>query len=201
MKRIAYLMIALSLMVALSGCAKKPEQEIKEAREAVDAVVALGGERYAAEELRQLTDSLNAAMNEVNTQDAKFIKNYDKAKEMLSKVNAGAEKLKAEIPVRKEKARNDALAALETAKASVGEAKALLSKAPGGKGSRADIEALRADVSGLEASLEDVNGLIAAEDYLSAIDKSNAINEKALEVKTQVTQAIEKVKAAKKRKK
>lgn len=193
MKRLLLsLTVALTMLVVLTSCAKQPSQEINDAKAAIDAVIAEGGEKYANEEVKQMNDELTAAMDEVKVQDGKFFKNYDKAKEMLAKVKGSADTLKAEIPARKEKAKADATAALEAANIAVSDAKAMLAKAPKGKGSQADIEAMRADIAGLEASLAEVQSLIDGEDYMAAIDKANSARDKAAEVSNQITMAMEK---------
>lgn len=189
----AFFAAAIALALMLSGCGKQPTTEINDARAAVEAAVTEGGEKYAKDEVKALNDEMNVAMEEVKTQDAKFLKNYDRAKEMLAQVKSKAEALQAEIPARKEQAKNDATAALEVAKTAIAEAKALLDQAPAGKGTAADIGALKADVTGLEASLTETEGLIVGEDYFAAIDSANGISTKAAEVSTQITQALEKV--------
>lgn len=189
--------LALTLMVMLAACAKQPTQEMDAAKAAVDAAIAAGGDKYAKEEVKGLNDELTAATDEIKVQDGKFFKNYDKATEILAKVKANADTLTTEIPAKKEKAKNDAQAAIDAAKAAVNDAKALLAKAPRGKGTKADIEALRADVAGLEASIKEAEGLMGTEDYMAASDKANGVKEKAAEVSNQITQAIEKVKGKK----
>ena len=193
MKRLLLsLTLALTMLAVLTSCSKQPTQEMNDSKAAIDAVIAEGGEKYANEEVKQLNDELTAALDEVKVQDGKFFKNYDKAKEMLAKVKGSADTLKAEIPARKEKAKNDAMAALEAANAAVSDARAMLGKAPKGKGTKADIEAMRADIAGLEASLAEVQSLIDGEDYLAALNKANSVKDAAAEVSTQVTMAMEK---------
>ena len=55
----------------------------------------------------------------------------------------------------------------------------MLAKAPKGKGTKADIEAMRADVAGIEAALSEAQGMIDGEDYLGATDKANGAKAKA----------------------
>lgn len=198
-KLLLSLTVALAMLVVLTSCAKQPTQEMNDTKAAIDAVIADGGEKYAKEDVKSLNDQLTAALDEVKVQDGKFFKNYDKAKEMLAKVKGSADSLKAEIPARKEKAKNDAMAALEAAKTAVGDAKTMLGKAPKGKGTKADIEAMRADIAGLEASLAEVQSLIDGEDYFAALDKANGAKDKAAEVSNQITAAMEKAKAGKKK--
>jgi hypothetical protein len=195
-KLLISLTLVLAMLVVLTSCAKQPTQEMNDSKAGIDAVIADGGEKYAKEEVKALNDQLTSAMDEVKVQDGKFFKNYDKAKEILAKVKASADALKAEIPARKEKAKNDAIAALDAAKTAVSEAKALLAKAPKGKGTKADIEAMRADVAGIEAALTETQGMIDSEDYMGAADKANGAKAKATEVAGQITAAMEKAKPA-----
>jgi len=177
----------------LIGCGKQPTEAINASKSAVDAVIAEGAEKYAPEDAKMLTDKLTAALDEIKIQDGKTMKNYGKAQEMLATVKADAEALKTSLPMKKEEAKNNALAAQEAAKTAIEEAKKLLAKAPKGKGSRADIEAMKADVKGLEDSFVEVQAAVGAEDYATATEKAESIKEKAIEVSSQVTQAMEKV--------
>ncbi len=199
-KRIIYLALGVMILALLLGCSKKPEQELADSKSVLEAVAAEGGEKYAKEELNMIQSDMTAALDEMAVQDGKFFKNYDKTKEMLTQVKAKAEALKAEIPARKEKAKTDAQAALDAATLAVTDAKALLGKAPRGKGSMADLEAFNADVQGLESALTEAQGLMTSEDYFVALDKANGIKDKAAGISTQITEALEKVKAAKKKK-
>ena len=191
-------MIRLSVLgiivVFLLVSCSKPQQAVDEAKASLEAAKAEGADIYAAEELKALNDSLTAAMDEVETQGKKFFKSYGDSKEMLAKVKADADALKASIPERKEKAKNEALAMMEEAKAAVEEAKTYLGQAPKGKGTKADIDAFTADLKGLEDALPGVQESIDAEDYLGALDSAKTIKDKATSISDQIKQAIEKVK-------
>lgn len=200
-KTIIIMMLALVLGLSFLGCSKMPEQLVSDTKASVDGVIAEGGEKYAKEEVKLINDDLTAAMDEIAVQEGKFFKNYDKAKEMYTQVKAKADALKAEIPARKEKAKTEAQAAVDAATLAVTDAKALLGKAPKGKGSMADIEMFNSDMKGLDDSLTETQGLMTNEDYFVAIDKANGIKDKAASISTQITEAIEKVKAAKGKKK
>jgi ABC-type transporter Mla subunit MlaD len=194
---IKFLIVSVLAVAFLAGCAKQPTEEINASKAAVQAVVTDEGEKYAAEETKKLNDDLNAALAEVKAQDQKFLKNYDKAKGMLSQIKTDAETVKATIPARKEEAKNKAVASMEAAKAAIDEAKGLLGKAPRGKGSSADIEAMKADLKGLEESLPEAQGMFDKGDFFGANEKAAAVKDKAAAISAQVNEAIEKVKAAK----
>ena len=172
---VKFLAVSMVTILLLVGCAKAPTEEINAAKASVDAVVAEGAQKFAAEDAKKLNDSMQAAQDEIKVQDGKTFKDYAKTKELLAKVKADAETLKAGLAAKKEEAKKNAAAALEAAKASVADAKALLAKAPKGKGSKADIEALKADIKGIEDSLAEIKTANDSEDYNVAIEKSNAV--------------------------
>jgi len=189
--------LAMVVVFVLVGCGKQPTEEMNAAKTSIDAFIADGAEKYDAAGAKGLNDAMQAAQDEIKVQDAKFFKDYAKAKELLVKAKADADKLKTELAAKKEEAKKNALAGQEAAIASVAEAKALLDKAPKGKGSQADIEAFKADLKGIEDSLAEVKTAVDTEDYNVAIEKANAIKDKATAISDQVKAAMEKVGAKK----
>jgi len=188
------LTLVLLVAFAFASCAKQPTQEMDAAKAAIQAVIAAKGDVYAKDELKKLNDDLQVATDEVNAQAKKFFKKYGKAKEMLAKVVTDADAVKALVPARIEEAKNGALAAQTAAKAAFDEAKALLEKAPKGKGTKADIEAMKADLAGLETQLVEVQTAFDGADFFGAKDKATVIKDKATAISEQVKAAIEKVK-------
>ncbi len=195
MKNFSRLFILGIFVVSLfSSCAKQPTEAIDAAKAAVEAASKEGADVYAADELKMLKDDLQAAMDEVNTQDKKFFKSFGTSKEMLAKVQADADALKATIPARKEAAKAAAETALTEAKAAWEEAKTLLEKAPRGKGTKADIEAMKADLAGLETAAGEAMSSFEAGDYFAAKDKAVVIKEKSMAISDEIKAAMEKVK-------
>jgi len=188
--------LVLTLLVAFvfASCAKQPTQEMDASKAAIQAIVDAKGTLYAPAELKKLNDDLAAANDEVAAQSKKFFKSYKKAKELLAAVITDADAAKALIPARVEEAKNAALAAQTEAKTAFDEAKALLDKAPKGKGTKADIEAMKADLGGLETQLVDVQTAIDGMDYFGAKDKAVAIKDGAAKITEAVNAAIAKVK-------
>jgi len=193
MKRsMMFSVLGILALVLFVGCAKQPTEEIDKAKAAANAAITGGADKYAPEEAKALNSALNAALDEAKAQEAKWFKSYDKTKEMLSKVAADAEALKGATAKKKEEAKQKATAGQEEAKAAVEEAKQLLAKAPKGKGSQADIEAMKADVKGLEDGLAEVDKLLGSEDFLQVIEKTKAIKDKAAGVSEQINAAMAK---------
>ena len=197
-RKTRYLVLAIALGIMIAGCSKPPTQDLDAASASIKDLTNAGAEKYAPEDLKKLNDQVAAANDEIKSQEGKYFKSYDKAKEMLTKVKADADALKPTLAAKKEEAKKTATAAQDAAKTAVDEAKNLLVKAPVGKESRADIEALKADVKGLDEGLAEVQNLMTSEDYRTATDKAKVISDKAAGVSGQVKQAMEKVAAAKK---
>ncbi|TAL23351.1 MAG: hypothetical protein EPN94_09570 [Nitrospirae bacterium] len=190
------LVIGLVGAFLLSGCAKAPTVEMNDTKASVESATNADTQTYAKDALAKLTSDLEAANTEVQTQDKKFLfKNFDKAKQMLAAVKTDAEAVKAEAAKKKEEAKQAAIAAQGEAKAAIDAANALLAEAPTGKETKQDIEAFKADLTGLTDSLTGLQQSIDQEKYADASANAAAIKEKAANISAQITAALEKVKA------
>lgn len=177
-----YIMISLIAIFLIAGCSSQPLQEINAAKTAVDSIISEGAEKYLPDDAKKLNDNLNKAMAEVKAQDAKILKNYGKAKELLVNVKAEAEAINLKLPAKKEEAKKDAIAAIEAAKTAMDEIKTLLTKRSRGKGTGAANETLSADIKDLEDSFKELQAQIDREDYLTIASKAAEISNKASEL-------------------
>jgi hypothetical protein len=198
MKKISVMLLGLALVVSLSACGKQPAEEMAATRASIDAAVSEGAEKYTAEELKLVNDQMDAAMAEIKVQDAKLFKNYDKAKETLVKAKTDADNLKGKVATVKEELMNNAIAQLGAATTAVADAKAAIETAPRGKGSLADIEAMKADVAGLEEALNEIQPLIDGGEYALAAEKAGAIQTRAAAVSDEIKAVQAKLDALKK---
>lgn len=192
------IMITLIAVFFIAGCSKQPLQEINTAKSAVDSIISEGAEKYLPDEAKKINDDLNKAMDEVKTQDAKIIKNYDKAKAMLAAVKAEAEAIDSKLPAKKEEAKKAAITAMEDAKAVMDETMALFEKASKGKGLKADTETLSAEVKTLEDSFKELQMQIEREDYLTIASRADELKNKASELSTLLRQPPAKTEKKKK---
>ena len=189
MKRILVALASLALVATLTACAKAPTEEINATKAAVDAAVAEGAQQYTPEDYKMVADGLAAANAEIKVQEEKFFKNFDKASQILAKTKADAVALKGKVAARKEELKKAAIATMAQANTELVAAKELLAKAPKGKGSKAEIEAMTTDLAGVEAMIPEVQPLIDKGDFIGANEKANAIL-------ARVTAIIDEVKAA-----
>ena len=193
-----YIMIGLIALFFITGCSKQPLQEINAAKSAVDSIISEGAEKYLPDDAKKLNDNLNKAMDEVKAQDAKILKNYGKAKEMLINVKTEAEAINSKLPAKKEEAKKDAIEAIEAAKAAMDATKSLLTKASKGKSPGAANETISTEVKNLEDSFKELQTQIDREDYLTIASKAVEIRNKASELSTQLKQTPSKTEKKKK---
>jgi len=186
------LVLVLAIAVVLTGC-KAPQQLIDTTKASIEELSKAGAAKYAVAEINALNDKLTAALDEVAAQDKKFFKKFGTAKEMLTNLGPEIEALKTALPAKIEAAKNEAIKLQDETKAAIDEAKALLAKAPVGKGTKKDIDAMKADLAGAEAAFAEIQTAIDGNDYIVAQDKAKSIKTKADEVAAQVKAAIEKV--------
>jgi hypothetical protein len=191
MKKLLVVLASLALVASLTACAKAPAEEVNATKGALDAAVAEGAQQYTPEDYKVVADQLAAANAEIKVQEEKFFKNFDKAKQMLAKAKADAEALKGKVAQRKEELKQAAIATLEQANTALVEAKELLAKAPKGKGSKAEIEAMATDLAGVEAMIPEVQPMIDGGDFIGANEKANAILARINAVISEVNAAIE----------
>jgi len=182
--------IVLGLAVAAAGCGSPPKTDIDAAKAALEQATAAGAGQYAAESLKAAQDAQAVLDAELKAQQGKWFGSYDKAKEMATAAKAAGEKAVADAAAGKQKARADASAAIDEAKALLNQAQGLLDKAPKGKGSAADIEAMKGDLTTAGTAIADAEAALGAERFLDAKAKAESAKAAATTVKTAVEAAM-----------
>jgi len=185
--------LVLAIAVVLTGC-KQPTQLINDVKAAIETVTTAGADKYAAEELKAINDDLTKALDEVAAQDKKFFKKFGPAKEMLAAVQTKVTELTAALPAKIEAAKNAAIQLQGEAQTALTETAELLKKAPKGKGTAKDLEALQADLTGAEALFTEIQTALDANDYIGAADKAKTVKDRVAAIAEQVNAAIAKVK-------
>jgi len=185
------------MVVMLAGCVKPPDAELTAAKKAVEAARRAGAAEYVGEVLKGAEDALQKANEEIKAQEGKFAlaRNYEKAKEWLTKAKAEAELAKTGAAAAKEKAKGEAEAAQKEAQTALNKAKALWARAPKGKGTKA---AMEGDLKAAEKLLLEGQAALVAQDYLGAKSKAQSVKDKADAVSGRLKQAMAKTGKTKK---
>jgi protein TonB len=107
--------IALGLAITVTGCAAPPAADVDAAKASVNSAATGGADKYAPDSLKAAQEAQTALDAELKAQDSKWVKSYDKAKELAAATKMAGDKAAADAVAGKEKA--DAVAAKEKAAA------------------------------------------------------------------------------------
>ena len=97
------------LAVTVASCASQPSAEVDAAKASLDKATADSGGKYAAESLKAAQDARAALDAELKVQEDKWLKSYDKTRELAAAAKAAGDKASADVVAAKERA--DAIAA------------------------------------------------------------------------------------------
>jgi len=190
-----FLVIALGLALTVAACGAPPKADMDAAKAALDSATAAGAGEYAGASLTAAQDAQTALDAELKAQEGNWFKSYTKAKELAAAVKTAGDKAAADAATGKETAKNEATTAIGEAKTLLTEAQALLAKAPKGKGSAADIEAMKTDLATAATAITEAESALGSEKFLAAKAKAESARNTANTVKT----AVEAAMAAKKK--
>lgn len=180
-----------AVLMGLVACAKPPAAEIAAVKTAVESARTSGATEYAPESLRAAEEALAKLEAEVKAQEARFawFRKYDQAKVLIAEVQKAADKAVQDAAAERERVKQETAAAIADARKSLDEAKVMLAEAPTGKGTEADLEALKGDLAGVEAALQEVQKAFEDAKYGEARTKAQAARERAEAVKAAVQAA------------
>lgn len=193
MRKTMFVLPFVLVVLFMVGCAKPPQPAIDAANAAVEAAKSAEASLYAGDSLRSAEDAVVQLNNELKTQEGKFalFRSYKKSDELAAAAKAAGEKAAADAKAGKEAAKAAASQMMTDAQALLAQAKELLDKAPKGKGTQADLEAMKADLAGVESTLADAQNSFNSEKYLDVNSKVEGAKAGAQKVIDAVNAAIE----------
>lgn len=187
----------LSWMLAgalvLTGCATEPVEDIQAAESALEDARTAEAQAYAPDAWEAANDARARLDAELQAQKDRFglLRSYDNAKNLAAEVKQAAQSASETAMQAKQQARDEATTLMAQAREEYARAQQALDRAPTGKGTQADLAALRADTSGIEPTLAEMQQAFDAQDYLTAKARATA----AIEASQRVIQQIEGAKA------
>ena len=201
MRRTNLFAVAAVLSVGLiaAGCAKPPQQEL----DGVKAAMAAGeadASKWAPEAWANVQAAANAVDAEVQAQAGKFalLRSYNKTKELIAAETKAIDDAKTAAVAGKEKAKNDATAAVQAAKDSLKAASDALTAIDGCKKKpkefKKDFEAMKAKYDGLNAQAASLDSAMTSEDYAGAKTAADALKGQADAMTADVAAAKAKIK-------
>jgi len=176
MKRISLVPVLAGVALFSVACAKEPTDALNAAKSALEAAKTAGASDYAPEALAAADTAAAALDAELKAQTEKFAltRSYTKAAELATAAKTAADQAAAAAVTGKEQMKAEATTLIAGVRGSIDAAKQALAKAPKGKGSAADLEAMNADVAGVETALGEMDAAMAAGNYKDAKVKAEA---------------------------
>ena len=168
-------LLLVSAVLAV-GCAKPPQQEIDSVKAALTAAEQAEAPKYAAEAWDKAQQGMNAVNAELEAQNAKFalFRSYTKAKQLIADATNAANAAKEAGIAGKEKAKNEAKAAIDAAKAALDGANKLFAdvekcpKAKRAKEVKKDLETVKGNLEGYKNQVAELDGKFSKEDFFGA---------------------------------
>ena len=198
------MMLRLSMVALFSvaaallffACASAPKEEIAATQAAIQSAQNDDVRMYAPDSLKAAEDTLSKAMAEVQTQDDKFAmsRDYKAASDLLKTAKDDAAKAVSDAQANKAKAKADAEAILSTLPTLFADAAKALATAPKGKDTKAELEALQADLKSAEEAAASASQAMTQEMFADALAQASTAKSKADSVIAQVIAAKEKIK-------
>jgi hypothetical protein len=186
--------VALIVAASVVGCAKPPQAEIDSAKQALSTASASQDVKtYAPESLASAREAASAMEAELTVQEEKFAltRKYDKAKQLAADAKTAADRAVSDAASAKERARNEASQLIASVRQALTDVRGMLDSMPKGKGTAADIAAIRADVDGAESQLMQADSTFASGDFLDAKAQAEAVMATVQRTKADIEQAIE----------
>jgi len=187
--------LMIGLLAGFAGCAKAPVETVAAVQTAIDAARSAGAETYASDALAKVNATFQQAKAEIDVQNGKFalLRSYKNAEALLVQAQAEAQQAQEAAVAGKERARQEANTAIDTARAALQASNDFLAQAPRGKNTKAELDAMQQELTTLQTSLDEATGAMAGEDYINAKIKADLVTQKANEIQADVQAAIAKV--------
>ena len=192
--------VLIFMLLVLASCAKPPETEIAAAETELNRAKDAEALVYAAAEYRAAKDSLDAARNEVDRQNAKFalFRNYGGAKEKVAAAVAAAKRAAEAAVSNKEGKREEAERNLAEAQQAIADVREKLDSSLGkrlarAKGQRQAITQIRSELDAREAVLEEVRQAQVEERFADAARMATGALEDVRKLDEEVSRAIAKL--------
>jgi predicted small lipoprotein YifL len=185
---------AIAMVAVLASCGKKPQVEIDATNAAIAAAQAAEANVYVPGEFAALQDSMNAINATITEVDGKLFKNYKTVVADLAATKTLADQVVANAAVKKEEVKKEAETLLNDIKAVVAENAKLLPKLPRGKEGAAVIEAIKADLGTVDATVAEAQGLFDKGAFMDALSKIKAASEKAGSINAEIKEVLTKAK-------
>lgn len=175
-KMISGLLTLVLMAMVMTSCSVEPEKELTAANEAMEAAKAVEANRYLAAEFTALNDSLTALVAAIEAEKVKSMteRNYKPLAERLNLITTLADALVSDTETRKAEMRVEIEGMLAELTTEINQDKEALGRIQKNTRNAEVIDAIGNELAVIDASVSEVNTLIANGDYLTAFEKLTA---------------------------
>jgi hypothetical protein len=183
-----------------TGCQQAPTQQVAATQQALEEARAAQADQYAPDEFGQAQKSFTDATDEIAAQGKAFFltRGYTKADELLKEAQMKVQTAQTAATENKEKVKHEVETLTTETEAAIQAANAALLKAPRGKGAKAELEAMKADLDTTTTALAEARDMYSKGDYLGAKTSLTGSKQTVEKVAAEVELAMHKVKGTKK---
>jgi hypothetical protein len=187
-----------AIALVLGGCAQPPAADIDAAKLAVDGARQAQAADYAPQSWAAAQDAQAKLQAELDAQEKRWaaVRSYTVAKQLAVETKLAAERSRDEAVAGKEQAKTEASTMMAQAREAAEKAKSAVTTAPRGKGTEADLASLRSDASSIDDTLQEMQRLFDAGDYVAAKTKAQAAIDAAKQIQTEIDAAASRRRAA-----
>jgi hypothetical protein len=196
-RRLVLVLAVLSVLPLTWGCNDPPEVEVQQAQAALTAARTAEAQVYAPRSLTAAQDTLNAALAKKQEQDGKFVlfRRYEESRLQLTRAEGLAKKAESDSKAEKERVRQEVMDLLSTAKTELDAAAVALQTAPRGKGNKAELALIEAEMQGINTAYAEAKAEFDSGRLLTAKPKVTAVREQVQRITNEIATAAAAAKA------
>jgi len=190
--RILLGLAAFAMVALLSSCGKVPQAKIDAVNAAIDSAITLQADVYVPAALAAVKDSMNAINTEIEAKKSKLFKNFKEAEAKLDQALLAAQQVQTDAVAKKEEVKKSVETLMTDIKAVIEENGKLMKRAPRGKEGAAVLEQMKNEMTTVETSVADAQGMYDKGAYMDAFNKVTAAKETADKINGELKEAMKK---------
>jgi hypothetical protein len=190
--RILMGLAAIAMVAFLSSCGKVPQAKIDAVTAAIDSAKALQADVYVPAAYAAVQDSMKAINTEIEAKKSKLFKNFKNAEAKLDVTLVAAQKVQTDAVAKKEEVKKSVETLMTDIKAVIEENGKLMKRAPRGKEGAAVLEQMKNEMTTVETSVTDAQGMYDKGAYMDAFNKVTAAKETADKINGELKEVMKK---------
>jgi HSP90 family molecular chaperone len=183
---------AIAMVAFLSSCGKVPQAQIDATQAAIDSAKVAEANVYAAADFTALLDSMKSVNAAVEVQKGKMFKNFKAVKATLDQTIAKARQVTVNAGTKKAEVKKEVETLMTDIKAVVAQNVKYMKLAPRGKEGAQVLEQMKAEMTTIDASIVEAQGLYDKGAFMDALNKVKASKDSSDKINAELVAAFKK---------